>query len=143
MCDYNFECLTRCCSSQRGNCTHFTHCVQECSVNDDCNTACCSLGYCSAPNLCTAGNKADRDYCDKDWECKSRMCKDHMCQREDEQVNQGTAIAIGVFVIVSAILITLMIHCICCKQKPLQKQPLMHSTSINRGSSRRSSHSSE
>lgn len=79
VCDYNFECLTRCCSPRAHNCSKFVECVQQCDTNSDCNTGCCSLGYCSAPTLCTTGNKQDEDYCDTDSECFNKRCHNHMC----------------------------------------------------------------
>eukprot|EP00347_Sterkiella_histriomuscorum_P011728 403371336 len=46
-CDYNFECLSRCCHGSR--CSHFLECYETCSVNSDCKmTGCCTEGFCSS-----------------------------------------------------------------------------------------------
>ncbi len=45
-CDYNFECLSRCCAGNK--CSHFLQCYEKCNVNSDCkNTQCCTEGYCT------------------------------------------------------------------------------------------------
>ena len=76
-CDFNFECLSRCCSGSE--CSHFQKCAQQCEVNKDCDSECCSFSYCSASSLCL-GRKVDNDYCDLDGECQNKQCINSKCQ---------------------------------------------------------------
>ena len=79
VCDYQFECFSRCCNKKTKKCSPVIDCVQECKVNKDCTTGCCSFGYCSATSTCTSGKKVNDDYCDKDTECKNRKCLENKC----------------------------------------------------------------
>ncbi|CDW83404.1 UNKNOWN [Stylonychia lemnae] len=65
-CDFNFECLSRCCNKKQ--CSHFINCVQKCSVNSDCDSECCSFNFCSSSAICSS-RKSNGDYCDLDTEC--------------------------------------------------------------------------
>ena len=71
-CDYNFECLSRCCFENR--CCHFLNCYQQCRTNSDCGEGgCCSEGYCTHDVVCD-GNKVIGDVCDEHSECLTRYC---------------------------------------------------------------------
>ena len=83
VCDYQFECFSRCCNKNTKKCSPVIDCVQDCKVNKDCTTVCCSFGYCSATNTCSLGRKADEDYCDTATECKNRNCLKNKCTNQE------------------------------------------------------------
>lgn len=124
MCDYGFECLSSCCSKTQLVCTHFKECVQECNVNKDCSTECCSFGFCSATSKCSSGRKLEDDYCDVNTECASGRCKTNYCSVQEPVFNSEAVI--GISVIVSASLITIVLYCCLCRGKTKS-----YSTSIN------------
>jgi len=70
-CDYNFECLSRCCSNNY--CSHYRQCSKTCSLNSECDQGCCSLGFCTSANICM-GRKPEGDFCDRSSECQSLSC---------------------------------------------------------------------
>ena len=77
-CDYNFECLSRCCADKR--CAHFLECYETCDTNSHCKmTNCCSEDYCTHDIVCK-GNKITGDYCDTNSECISNHCFHNECQ---------------------------------------------------------------
>ena len=92
VCDYNFECLSRCCIN--GTCNHILECYAQCQTNQDCfgkmiqgtrvdnprhdlvsqvHQGCCSSNLCTEAIVCE-GNKLLGDYCDTDTECLSELC---------------------------------------------------------------------
>ena len=82
ICDFNFECLSRCCG--QGVCSHFMSCYQKCGNNVECNSlhdqeGCCSDNFCTASIVCS-GNKIVGDYCDNSTECLSQACLENKCQ---------------------------------------------------------------
>ena len=91
-CDYNFECLSRCCVG--GKCNHILECYSQCETNTDCigksiegtrvdnprkqlanhsSPGCCSSNLCTESIVCE-GNKLLGDYCDHGTECLSQLC---------------------------------------------------------------------
>ena len=97
VCDYNFECLSRCCVS--GVCNHILECYSQCETNEDCvgktiqgtrvdnprhelfsqvHQGCCSSNLCTEAIVCE-GNKLLGDYCDYDSECLSELCENKTC----------------------------------------------------------------
>lgn len=84
VCDYQFECFSRCCNKNTKKCSPVIDCVQECKANKDCTTGCCSFGYCSATNTCALGRKADEDYCDSGTECKNEKCLKNKCHIQEQ-----------------------------------------------------------
>ena len=108
-CDYNFECLSRCCVN--GRCNHILECYSQCQTNQDClgktiegkrvdnprsvspnqlNTGCCSSNLCTEAIVCE-GNKLLGDYCDHNDECLSELCEqnEHKCISYDSQSGSG------------------------------------------------------
>ena len=99
VCDYNFECLSRCCVG--GVCNHILECYSQCENNSDCigkaiqgtrvdnpspnsfsqtSQGCCSTGLCTEAIVCK-GNKLLGDFCDNNTECLSELCdiSQHKC----------------------------------------------------------------
>ena len=97
VCDYNFECLSRCCVS--GVCNHILECYSQCETNQDCvgktiqgtrvdnprhelfsqvHQGCCSSNLCTEAIVCE-GNKLLGDYCDYNTECLSELCENKTC----------------------------------------------------------------
>jgi hypothetical protein len=113
-CSYDFECLSRCCINNK-TCMHFMDCVSRCNVNSECNTGCCSFGYCSAEDTCLTGKKQKFDFCDADQECSTGICAHNRCSLEKESVPSQSNDALGITVIAAAALITLSLYCCFCK----------------------------
>ena len=79
-CDFNFECLTSCCNSNK--CSPFVQCYEKCMTNSDCKntTTCCSQGYCTDKKICLNGGKIKGEYCDLNSECKPKLyCLNNQC----------------------------------------------------------------
>lgn len=83
VCDYQFECFSRCCNKNTNKCSPFMDCVQECKSNKDCTSGCCSINYCSATTTCNSGRKVENDYCDVSSECKSMLCIKNKCATQE------------------------------------------------------------
>ena len=107
ICDYNFECMSRCCV---GNvCSHFLECYQKCERNSECTdpiNPCCSEGYCTS-NIVCEGNKNVGDTCDFNSECVTDNCHthDHICYTrsdisEDEQTLLTTLLVLAIIIFI-------------------------------------------
>lgn len=112
VCDYHFECLTRCCNKSTAICAHFFQCVQSCKRNSECNSECCSFGYCSSENLCFS-RKIDGDYCDKASECESALCTKNKCSKQEPVLNSQAII--GLSLISGLVFITVTLYCCLCR----------------------------
>ena len=108
VCEYNYECLSRCCSSNK--CSPINHCMIKCQKNSDCGAEepCCSFGYCSGNNvICTQGMKVDYDMCESTSECQSQQCIHGRCTSSDLDITNvfNTNLMIGLMVFMTLILI--------------------------------------
>lgn len=80
-CDYNFECLSKCCSRDKHKCDFFSTCYDRCEKNSKCQSGCCSQGFCTYETICTQSAKKLGDTCDKDVECQpGSYCNDGTCK---------------------------------------------------------------
>eukprot|EP00347_Sterkiella_histriomuscorum_P000800 403374456 len=111
-CDFNFECMSRCCDQQK--CSHFLNCYSKCQVNRDCGETsnCCSEGYCTHEVVCK-GNKVQGDYCDRNEECITKMCSDNECIENDEII--PSQIVFIVIVASISVIVTSGIMFVCVK----------------------------
>ncbi|CDW83508.1 UNKNOWN [Stylonychia lemnae] len=107
-CDYNFECLSRCCNDNK--CSHFLRCYDKCLTNADCKmTGCCSEQYCTQDIVC-AGNKAAGDSCDEDRECLSDFCFNNSCTQEKYLFPIWIWVILGITFLTSIILMLLIVY---------------------------------
>lgn len=60
VCDFDYECLSRCCVS--GTCRHHrdAECRMSCKKNSECPTGCCGDNHCVLDAVCD-GNKVNGD----------------------------------------------------------------------------------
>lgn len=70
-CDFKYECMTNCCSSN--TCQPIFGCTLTCQRNSDCGTnRKCSFGFCAGLNF--SGRKVNTDNCERNSECASNYC---------------------------------------------------------------------
>ncbi|CDW86388.1 UNKNOWN [Stylonychia lemnae] len=122
ICDYNFECMSRCCDKKR--CGHFQKCFQSCTTNNDCATTsrCCSQRQCTDAVVCDA-NKIKGDYCQSSEECITNYCFQNECTEELGFFTKKLVFALIVIIILiigGSCLIYYFLSC--CKKLPRSRQ---------------------
>lgn len=104
-CDYGFECLSRCCSTNV--CSPVVECVETCATNIDCpNEPCCSFGYCTgSASICEQGMKEDFDQCESETECLSGKCSNGRCISNEIQVSSQLSLNVMIILVVLMLII--------------------------------------
>lgn len=133
-CDYNFECLSRCCSDNI--CSPVIGCVATCKANADCaSEPCCSFGYCTGSvSICEQGMKADFDTCEAATECTSGRCTNGRCTSNEVRVSDNLSMNLMI-VLVFLMLLIVITTCYFAKVKADQVEALSNYNRHRPGSS--------